>query len=213
MAYLIKLDYNSREPQFEFLDEPQEMAIFGLSTGVHIDPSRFPTKAKEETKKKVIPDIFSMPGLNAVSQRFKDLVEEFEPGIHQFLPLDLFKKTGDPIDGNFYTFNCGKRLDAVLNKHSNVEWMASNEVTGEPELDIDVRYTNYLSAPRIKGHHFWSSDYQRVIGVYVSEEVFKRLKTEKFKYFKFQHWPELDELWFPEENIGPFLEWEAAQQH
>ncbi|KZK90547.1 hypothetical protein PsAD46_02168 [Pseudovibrio sp. Ad46] len=213
MAYLINLDYNSREPQFEFLDEPQDMPLFGLSSGNILDPNRFPTKAKEETKKKVIPDIFSMPGLNAVSQRFKDRVEEFEPGVHQFLPLELFKKTGEPIDGNFYIFNCGKRLDAVLNKHSPVGWGKPDDFTGKPKLNIHNGNTNYLSVSRIKGHHFWCSDYQRIIGVYVSNEVFKRLSKEKFKYFKFKRWPELDEPWLPEENIGPFLEWEAAQQY
>ncbi len=36
MAYLIDLGFHERAPSFEFLDEPDEMFLFGISHGLKI---------------------------------------------------------------------------------------------------------------------------------------------------------------------------------
>ena len=124
MAQVINLHYHEGQPAFDFLDMAGTMkpVFFGMSLGKAVDPARVPTYAREKTRNKKLYDIFSMPGLNGVSQRFRDLVEEFEPGVHQFFPLQLSRRDGTPIEGNHYVFNCFVRADTVLVDRSGLSW-------------------------------------------------------------------------------------------
>jgi hypothetical protein len=51
-----------------------------------LDRPKVSSEIRISDNHKKVPDVFPMPGCNAVNQRFKDLVEEFEPGVHQFFP-------------------------------------------------------------------------------------------------------------------------------
>ncbi|MCV6577009.1 MAG: hypothetical protein OIF58_14885 [Cohaesibacter sp.] len=211
MAYLMELAYHAREPHFEFLDKPENKYGFSFSLGLPANPARLPTKAIEETRKKSYPDIFTMPALNAVSQRFKDLVEDFEPEVHQFFPLELFRKNGDPVEEDFYIFNCTVTFDSLLMKHSDEEWLKLDEPDEYPRLRITDQHKQTLSRPAIGGRHIWKPFRQRITGggLYVSDAFHKRLKQEKFKYFLSAFCPEVDELWIAEENVAPLLNYEA----
>lgn len=62
-----------------------------------------------------IPDFWTTDPLPVVTQAFKDLIEEIDPGIHQFFEFNLFVHEKDEqIDHTkFYTFICGRLLDIV----------------------------------------------------------------------------------------------------
>ena len=209
MAYIISLKYSNREPQFEFLDEPERMFLFGLSMGLPVGTRRMPTRAKETSCKKSYPDIFAMPGLNAVSSRFRDLVEEFEPGVHQFFPLELYRKNGDPVEEEYFIFNCAVSFDCVLTAKSDVEWQKLNLQEEYPSLYIKDFRDQVLSQPQIAGRQLWCGFRQDCFGVYVSDAFFSRLKKEGFSFFDSKECPEINEPWVAEENLGPLLEHEA----
>ena len=208
MAYIISLKYSNREPQFEFLDVPEKKFIFGFSLGLPVGTRRMPTRAKETSCKKSYPDIFAMPGLNAVSRRFRDLVEEFEPGVHQFFPLELYRKNGDPVEGEYFIFNCAVSFDCVLTAKTDVEWRKLNSQEEYPSLFIKNSRDQILSHPQIAGRHLWCGFRQKCVGVYVSDAFFSRLKKEKFNFFRSKECPEIDEPWVAEENLGPQLKYE-----
>ncbi|MCP4079957.1 MAG: hypothetical protein GY743_06900 [Planctomycetaceae bacterium] len=72
-------------------------------------------------KWKVLPDFFSINGEFGVSQAFKDLLEEMEPGVHQFFPLEIRRKDGGSVEGNYYVFVTCVLLDtALIPEKSNV---------------------------------------------------------------------------------------------
>lgn len=209
MAYWINICYDAREPQFEFEDRPENKLIFGFSLGLPVGPRRLPTRARETTKKKAYPDIFSMPGLNAVNGRFRDLVEEFEPGVHQFFPLELLKKNGDRIEGDYFIFNCAVSFDSLLVQHSEVKWLDTDAPYLPPRLLIKSFWRNVHSRPAIQGRHIWSYFRQRTAGLYCSDAFHQRLKAGKFKYFESAYCEEIDEPWIAEDNVKPILDWEA----
>lgn len=54
-----------------------------------------------------------LPNANAVGQRFKDIIESVEPGIHQFLPFELYDQEGKLIDKPLYFWRVCTSLDAI----------------------------------------------------------------------------------------------------
>lgn len=209
MAYWIKLEFDHREPMFEFDDEPEKMLLFGLSRGIPADAKRLPTRATETTRKKSYPDIFSMPGLKAVNAKFRDLVEEFEPSVHQFFPLELKKKNGERIEGEYFIFNCCVSFDSLLVSQSDVSWIEPDGPTEYPHVRVGWRHKNVLSRPQIADRHLWCSFRVRCPGFFVSDALHDRMKALKFKYFDASFCDEVDEPWVAAENIQPILDFEA----
>ncbi|WP_067217518.1 imm11 family protein [Stappia indica] len=214
MAWLLELVYQAwSTPQFKFDDEDKfgnrGDKAFGLSQGFWVDPTKIPVSAQQTTKKRV-PDVFPMPGCNAVSQRFKDLVEQFEPGIHQFFPLKLRRKSGFSIEQNYYVFNCMTSVDTVLVKESRFRWGRFEEID-KPRIDIDREKDIVLSRMAIETRHLWKGLYLQPIGsgVFCSDAFEKALKKKKIRFLKQTYCREIDVPWLPEENIQPALDWEA----
>jgi hypothetical protein len=209
MAYWIDISYDHRAPMFNFLDEPENKFRFGLSLGLPVGKKRLPLRARETKGKKTFPDIFPMPGLNAVSARFRDLVEEFEPSVHQFFPLELCYKNGTRVKEEYFTFNCTVSFDSLLVNLSEVKWLKLDEPAECPLLNVRRGFQNVLSRQQIAGHHLWCGFRLRVPGLYVSDELHDRMKGLKFKYFCSDYCEEADDPWVAEDNIKPILDWEV----
>ena len=62
---------------------------------------------------KRIPDIWTSGTVQTASQAFKDLVDEVDPGVHQFIPVSLFENGSDKelTHTKFYHFVCCRILD------------------------------------------------------------------------------------------------------
>ncbi|WP_305987098.1 imm11 family protein [Roseibium sp. MMSF_3544] len=208
MAYWLKMAFDAREPSFEFEDEPEKMRLFGLSLGIPVGTERLPTKAREITEKKVYPDIMTMPGLNAVSAKFKQIVEEFEPELHQFFPLRLTRKDGSLVEDEYFIFNCTVSFDSLLFQHSEVDWIYSESKNKCPWLEIKDFRVNALSKPAIQGRHIWSNFRLRCPGIYISDAFHRQLKDEKIRYCESFFCEELDIPWVASENVQPILDWE-----
>lgn len=84
--------------------------------GRALDPTHVPTRVywKDRTKQPLAD--FNGGPFSSVSARAKALIEQFEPGVHQFLPVEFVD-----IDGNFlenrWFFICCNRLDTVDRVH------------------------------------------------------------------------------------------------
>ncbi|WP_284164506.1 DUF1629 domain-containing protein [Frigidibacter sp. SD6-1] len=212
MPYVCSLLYSQTQPQFEFDERPKTMPFFGFSGGVWIDPARMPTSASQENKS-AMTDVFPLPGLNGVSTRFKAIVERLEPNKHQFFPLKLRRKNGEPIEGGWFIFNACEKFDAILVKYmkqEKVKWV--RRFNGKPGLHCDVR-PNMLtfSRPEMAGRHFWITDNLSAPNLIMSNEAAKVMKAERIRNFYMTEQQESDDPWIPEENIGPVLDWQKKQ--
>lgn len=207
MPVHLSLEYQDfSTPMFEFVSEPKNMALIGLSVGYPLNADRFATVARQQKNKK-IHDVFPLPGVNAVSERFKEIVELYEPGVHQFFPVELFDKAGNRVPSNYYIFNCTVCVDAVLVAHSEVSWSQRLVEPYDPFPRIDHWDKEILSAQAISGHHVWCGGLFETNGIYVSDVLFDDLKRAKIKYFKEKSLEAIDVAWRPEDNIQPILDW------
>ncbi|MGL4236843.1 imm11 family protein [Tabrizicola sp.] len=213
MPYVTSLRYSGMQPHFEFDDEPKTKPPFGFSAGVWIDPARMPTSARQ-TDKPAMCNIFTLPGLNGVGARFKEIVERLEPGKHQFFPLKLRRKNDEPIEGEWFIFNACEKFDEILVKYmkpEKVKW--AKKFNGTPLMHCE-RGTKVLtfSRPQIAGRHFWITDYLAAPQLIMSNEAVRAMKEARIKYFDMTEQLEADDTWIPEENIGPVLEWQKKNQ-
>jgi hypothetical protein len=96
--------------------------------------------------------------LDLVNQTFKDIVEEFEPGVHQFFPMDYFDAKGEEKIGEGYLMIICQRLDTLhdtlcippRNDRGFVDRRNPAYADRDESLDRVV-----FSKEKIKGHHMW----------------------------------------------------------
>jgi hypothetical protein len=132
--------------------------------GYALDPASLPKRILWASGKDAIPDV--LPWF-AVSPRFRDLVEQFEPGVHQFVPVEIYKaRDGSPV-ATYYWFIVCQRLDSVDREHTSFLWKAPKDEPGAGHWTrhvIDRVTLDMTEIPNAKlvfnnkqaaNHHIW----------------------------------------------------------
>lgn len=79
--------------------------------GRALDPRNVPTKVLwQDPDRRPIPDVSGGPLVN-VSNRARLLIEEIEPGVHQFLPVQFLNADRQPIQDRWFLVCCN-RIDS-----------------------------------------------------------------------------------------------------
>jgi hypothetical protein len=128
--------------------------------GYWVKPETMPKRYLWANGAKPLPDV--LPGF-VVSSRFKELVEKFEPEVHQFVPVEIYKqRNGEPVE-TYYWFIVGQRLDSVDREHTTYTWQDGERGLWVDEL-VDTKTWNFTKIPnarlfysndRIGAHHIW----------------------------------------------------------
>ena len=170
MAYKYEITYRHQEymPRFKWMDKverpPEEYRKIYLEWikkhplfPHRHNPLIIGTKAMLISRHKVIYDMFNGPAGPCCSQKFKDLVDELEPDIHEFIPISLYWKNGEQIDGSFYLFSMLQVLDTMIPEKSSIEWrkMKDRDYFYWCETEPPIREYFTLDAKAIEGKHLW----------------------------------------------------------
>lgn len=132
--------------------------------GYRVDPETMPKQYLWANGSEPLPDV--LPGF-VVSPRFKDLVERYEPGVHQFVPIEIYKKRkGEPV-ATYYWLIVGQRIDSVDREHTTFHWRAPKNDPADGKwideiMDVDTfQFTPIpdaklvFSNKQVEGHHIW----------------------------------------------------------
>lgn len=142
-----------------------------------------PRQVEIGKKKKKLLDYFSIRGDLGVSQAFKDLLEEMEPGVHQFFPLEVRRKDGEPVEGQYYLFVISVLLDtALIPEKSNVIQKGTYREYPDGGIYDGIYYTASGPGPNkftlnrkvIGNHHAWVD--RRMRDVFFSDEFVARIE-------------------------------------
>jgi hypothetical protein len=149
--------------------------------GYWVKPETMPKQYLWSNGSKPLPDV--LPGM-VVCPRFRDLVEQFEPGVHQFVPVNIYKsKKGEPV-ATYYWFIVGQRLDSVDRERTTFMWKAPvddpaagywtsrirNAETREYSDIPDAKMV--FSNNKVAGHHIWHDPHLLTFGSGLCSDTF-----------------------------------------
>jgi hypothetical protein len=145
--------------------------------GFRVRPDTLPSQITLRTKADPIPDVLAH---FVVSQRFRDLVEQFEPGVHQFVPVDVYAPDGREPVATYYWFIVGQRLDSVDRQHTTYMW---EEGTRNIWVDSIMNTNTWeftkisgaklvFSNKQVSGHHIWHDPHVLTFGNGLCSDAF-----------------------------------------
>ncbi len=152
------------------------------SSGRRVKPESVPKVIRWDSRRKLLD--YETVFRKTVSDRLRKLIEEIEPGIHQFEPVQFIAKTGEDL-GNRWFWQVCNRLDTVhVERTENfirtaVSWRAS--LRGEPKL--------VFSSDAIGEAQFWH-DKHFSGGPFVSNAAHDRILAEAITGTHFKHYDE-----------------------
>ncbi|MEM6666542.1 MAG: DUF1629 domain-containing protein, partial [Pseudomonadota bacterium] len=152
-----------------------------------------------------LPDMFCVyHGRPVVRDTFKAVVEELEPGVHQFLPVAILPKKNCPeIEGEFFLFNIMHKRECVLISKTDHRKVPSSgggfhyRVAPYPTRQIGI------SKPQVEGLHIWRSPVYLESYFFISDTLRLRIKQAGLKKYTYLPYiKEYDEPWIMEDNIA-----------
>lgn len=147
-------------------------------------PEWWPLKMVLTSKHKVMPDISTGPytGMLLVSAKVKALIENMDPVQHHFIPVEIKRKDGSPVEQEFYLFKFGRFVDGVVIEQSEVTKMINSDTGKFWGLDRSISAKFVWRASAIKGRHFWGDKYLDN-EIFCSDEFMAELDRQKIKAF------------------------------
>ena len=110
--------------------------------------------------------------LPLISGKYKDLIEQHEPGVHQFVPVDMcYNKSADPFD-RYYWFVICTPLNSIDPDHTTWTWVGNySELRGRWNFDHDAvpKQKIVFSLDAIGDHQIWRDPYAGSQMVYCSD--------------------------------------------
>lgn len=128
-----------------------------------------PYRVRLKEKPSYLPDIFHNC---IITNHVRDAIEALEPGVHQYLPFELYYKDGTPVPGERWYLNICNRLDTIAPEHCNIGVYpdVGKYFTGNGPPDVKVW------KHKVAGHAIWS-EWKYNNRTYVSDALADALKA------------------------------------
>lgn len=182
MPYLLlRLSVTSRySPLIHWLSRPTGWAYPYASGGVRLKEENVPREARVASQHRTLPDFVTLPQAIGVSPAFRKIVEELEPGVHQFFPVTLCARSGELAHRQYDLFNIVGKVDAVIEEKSDVKRIRSDlgsmvlhYTRAEPHLTLDAKL--------IVSRHVWRGDKDLHNQIFFSDELGERVARLNMK--------------------------------
>jgi len=101
-----------------------------------------------------------------VSERVRELIEGLEPGVHEFVPLEVKSVDRKTRHGTYYVILLTQALDAIVAKNDDGIYL--------------------LKASAIRGRHLWRNVPPNELNYFCSDELHDRLQAEGLDGWDFE---------------------------
>jgi len=119
-----------------------------------------------------------------VSQAFRELAEELDPGAGDFASVELANEGQENVVGKFWHFRVAKPVDALIPEMSPVSEVR-NTVTGELKGFAWKSYSELtLNRERLEDRHLWTLPNLRNAGVFVSDRMLEEMTRRGMEPFR-----------------------------
>ncbi|RWO04169.1 MAG: DUF1629 domain-containing protein [Mesorhizobium sp.] len=135
--------------------------------GVRIDPTHLPTKVLWRGGKRQLTDLQRAHDIFLVGDALRRVIEELEPDVHQFAPVELVWEDGSHA-ASYFWFYPSVRVDGMDRDHT------TNELSEKTGLWIHKQGGKFaVNLEQVAGHHIWNDPRTHFGSVFVSE-MFKQ---------------------------------------
>jgi hypothetical protein len=111
-----------------------------------------------------------------VSPRVHDIIEELEPGIQHFSPIELLTKDGRNSRATYFLILPPPTIDAIIRDRTEF-WGSLLKFPGRCVLD----------GAAIRGRHFWRAPSPLKLSYFCSDDLGERLKAERLDGWDLRH--------------------------
>jgi hypothetical protein len=153
-------------------------------SGRPLEQSFMPTILSVSNGMKGVTDLDGYQGITFVSPRFKAIIEELEPGVHQFFPLELVDSKKRHLADHWIWVICNA-LDTVDGEASG--WEFRYECRWHPRVGTKDKLT--FSKNKIGNHHFWREKFM-MPGHFrmASETAFEKMQSAGLTFIHYIRW-------------------------
>jgi len=129
--------------------------------GRYIDPATVQKTFKLTSRHKYFHDLSMILGWTTVSMKARKVIETLEPNVHQFIPVKILRKNGEPFDGEHFIFNVCQVIDAIIVGESDATRKDFTDFyTGEPSFAVlpnpaIVNHKYAFDSQKIANKHAW----------------------------------------------------------
>ncbi|WP_198374681.1 imm11 family protein [Neoroseomonas rubea] len=159
---------------------------------VRFDPADVKTEFWLTSRQKTLADFLPVVARWGVSAEFREVVEAFEPGLHQFFPIMIRRPNGKPIErldgrevapGQYFIMNPLVRINSLL-----PEECIGKQGQRRKTLNEVLRTVDDLCVSRavIAGRHLWVDAYFGGGELFVSDAFLAAIEEKGLKGFRVQ---------------------------
>jgi hypothetical protein len=153
-----------------------------------------------------LPDLLTVGSLPVVCDAFRQIVQELEPGKHQFIPIALYDEAEHPLPGTYWVMNVLEVRDCLISPDQIRKWDAARQAMPEMAEFWRPRYTGgsmkeraaldlsrpedrvpslkvvYVDRSCIGGLHLWRPKrHMYWIDFFLSDELIQRVENAKLR--------------------------------
>jgi len=169
-------------------------AISGIwmNGGSLLNAKEMPTALRLEREPKNMPDVFfSDGGVTVCSKAMRELIEQLDPELHQFIPISVIHKNGETDESDYFITNVHLTFDVIDDAKTKATKM-SGPVLGQPKRNLRLLNVGLVKANDVavflkllpKANLWREKAYP---GIYMmSDALFDPIKERGMKFFKTQ---------------------------
>jgi hypothetical protein len=175
------VDKDAVQKRFEpdILDEEQSKIAFGDQLSKQ-EKDAIPRKIIVNSHGIKLPEIIGW-GLGPwfFSKSIKEFIESIEPGVHEFIPIDVQLSKERTVGETYYLLLLGQSIEAVNFEQTRFRKGFGSEGAIKSAYFVHPEGPCVLHAPRIQGKHLWRGVEHMALRYFCSDELGDYLLTHK----------------------------------
>ena len=187
MAHIVEFATNPRYvPFISFRREERDFLWKPNRLRIPYKPGEVPFQAFLESGNKTVPDFVPINGFMAACPEVRALIESFEPGVHQFMPVHIrrprsekpiFRLDGRVLEDPYYLFHVITFLDSIWVERSDVILSEGTSLLGMRPGNYNIVLHKEITA----GHHAWREGRIASTRLLFSDELIAAIDARGFK--------------------------------
>ncbi|MEM8843294.1 MAG: DUF1629 domain-containing protein [Pseudomonadota bacterium] len=147
-----------------------------------LNPEEVPRKLVLSKNPKARGAFVSTDGIMIVPQPIKDLIEELDPGVHQFFPIEVTRHNGTALDHPCFIMNVHLHQSSIIDAESEVDcWYGCEESHERMDLPVTQKVVT-LDPAGLSGVNLWRENRYRH-SLMLSDALDRELRARKLKFF------------------------------